>query len=603
MTEDVKKNSFTEEKKAIKVDTISEDNSEVYDYDNPNNYDTVYVDEFNPNGLRYPTPEEKKKLRRILQKIPRSVFFICLIELAERASYYSTSGLISNFVQRPLPEGSTTGAVPPGNGDTSAGALNLGLRTATALNLVLQFFAYAVPLFSGYLADTRIGKLKCLWVGIIAGVISHILFIIASIPSVLANGKAALAPTILAILTLCLSTGFIKPSLLPFVMSQFKIKKDVVKVLPTGEKVIIDCTKSYERMTLVYYWIINVGAFFSLATSYCSRIVGFWLGFLVPMFVFMLLPPLLYFVGRRTPKEEVHGSVITNFLKVIKLCFLSGWVQRYKKNQFWEYAKPHNIKTAVSWKEQDVLDYKQTIQACKIFLYYPIYLVNIGGLATSQTSQTGSMSLNGVPNDLFWNFNPLTIIVLLPILNNVVYPMLRKYKIDFKPVYRITIGFTIAALAQAAGAVIQYYIYETSPCGYNATNCQKGAAPISAWVEVTLYCMQATSECFANVTSYELAYTRSPTHLKSLVMAICLFMHSFSAALSQIVTPALKDPNVIWAFTAMAVTGIVFTVIFFIHFRNLHVTMEQERIDKEAAERDEFQKLEAVTSIRSVVGK
>lgn len=618
-----------EKQQGLNEESWSDSISEDYDMDDERNYNDAYVDEYNPKGLRLPTKHEAETLRRVLGRNPLVVYLICLVELAERASYYSTIGLLTNFIQRPLPEGSTTGAAPEGEGNVSAGALGMGLQTATALNLLLSFLAYVVPLFAGYIADTRLGKLKCIWLGVAAGFVSHVLFIVAGIPQVIASGKAALAPTILAILTLCLGTGFIKPNLLPLIMDQYRFNTDVVKVLPSGESVIVDRQKTLERMSLVFYWSINIGAFFQLATSYCARLIGFWLAFFVPIIMYMFLPLVLLFVQPRLRKEEVQGSVLTEFTKILRVAYEKGWYQRIKNGEFWEYAKPTKMiargrdyykKTkkqtkSISWTDEWVLDIKQTVNACKIFLYFPIYIINDGGLGTIQTSQAGSMSLNGVPNDLFNNFNPLTIIVLIPILDYIVYPTLRKYRIDFKPVYRITLGFIIAALSQVAGAVIQHNIYLTSPCGDQATTCPEGVSPISAWVEITLFCMQAASECFANTTSYELAYTRSPPHLKSLVMSICLFMYALSAALSQALTPALVDPNITWAFTAMACVGFAFAVLFFFHFRKLHVEMEQERIQREVAEREfsavishgglenSEQNLQPVTSIKSVVGK
>ncbi|WEJ96819.1 peptide transporter ptr2 [Yamadazyma tenuis] len=603
-------------------DNISE--AEDYDFDDERNYNTNYVDELNPRGLRFPTKEESRTLRRVLGHAPTVVYLICLVELAERASYYSTQGLLTNFIQRPLPAGSTTGSVPkgPGSGDLSAGALGMGLQTATALTLLLTFLAYVVPLYGGYIADTKIGKLKAIWIGVGAGFISHVLFIIAGIPSVISSGHA-IAPTILAILSLCFGTGFIKPNLLPLIMNQYRFETDVVKVLASGEKVIVDREKTLERMTLFFYWCINIGAFFQLATSYCARDVGYWLAFFVPIIMYLVLPLVLFFVGPRLIKEEVQGSVMTEFVKILRVSYQRGWIARLKSGEFWEWAKPTNMvargvttyrKTkAITWTDQWVLDIKQTINACKIFIYFPIYLMNDGGIGSIQTSQAGSMSLNGVPNDLFNNFNPLAIIIFIPILDYLIYPLLRKNKIDFKPVHRITLGFVIAALSQVAGAVVQHFIYKKSPCGNHASS-EGCTAPISAWVEVLLYIMQAVSECFANTTSYELAYTRSPPHLKSLVMSICLFMSAISAAISQAITPALTDPHITWAFVAMAIIGVLFAVAFFLHFRNLHIEMEQERILREAAERqfstmishgglENDKNLEAVTSIKSAVGK
>lgn len=595
-----------------------------YDYEDPTNYSTYFVDEFNPKGVRKPTAEESKNLRRVLGRSSYAVYLICLVELAERASYYSVQGLLANFIQRPLPEGSKTGAPLSKSSSESAGALGKGTSTASALTLLLTFLAYVVPLYGGFVADAQLGKIKAIWIGVIAGFVSHVLFIIAGIPSVISGG-AGIAPTILAILTLAFGTGFIKPNLLPLLMDQYPYTQDMVKVLPSGEKVVIDRQKSLERMTLIFYWAINIGAFFQLATSYCARRVGFWLAFFVPMIMYLFLPVILLLLTPRLTNEKPQGSILTNSFRIFKVSFRGNFIKRYRNGSFWEYAKPSVMKQRgeefykaakqISWDDQWVLDMKQTVNSCKIFIYFPIFNLCDGGIGSIETSQAGAMTTKGVPNDLFNNFNPLTIIILIPILDYIIYPLLRKYKIDFKPVYRICLGFFLAAMSQVAGAAIQYKVYTTSPCGYHATSTTcTDVSPISAWQDVSLYILSAAGECFAMTTAYELAYTRSPPHMKGLVMALFLFTTAISAAIGEAVTPALKDPYLIWPFAAVGIAGVISAVLFYIHFRNLHVEMEQERILRESLDREagkiagptgiiDEENLVPVTSIKSAVGK
>lgn len=623
---------MTEKDKQINVEETSwHSDAENYDYDDPLNYSTNYVDEHNPRGLRIPTPEEATSLRRILGRSSWASYTICLAELAERASYYSVTGILTNFIQRPLPPNSPHGWGAPDSRTSSEnpGALGQGLQRATALTLLLTFLAYLVPLYGGFVADTQLGKFKAIWIGVIAGLVAHILFVIAAIPSVISNGDAALAPTILGIITLAFGTGFIKPNLLPLLMDQYKETQDVVKVLPSGEKVIIDRQKTLERMTLIFYWAINIGAFFQLATSYCERRVGFWLAFFVPIIVYLFLPFIFIYLQPKLIMDQPKGSVLVDSWRVFKITFSNGWISRWKNGSLWEYAKPTNMiargrefyntkkRSPITWDDQWVLDMKQTLHSCKIFIWFVIFNLADGGIGSIQTSQAGSMTTNGVPNDLFNNFNPLTIIVLIPILDYIIYPTLRKYRIEFRPVYRIVFGFVLAGSSQIAGAVIQHRIYLTSPCGNQATTCDQ-PSPITAWEDVSLYILSAAGECFAMTTAYELAYTRSPPQMKGLVMALFLFTTALSSALSQAVTPALVDPYLVWPFAAIAIATFIAAACFFIQFRNLHIEMEQERIIREDMDaekkREEANRkvpdaiiddanLEAVTSIKSAVGK
>ncbi|CAK9436398.1 uncharacterized protein LODBEIA_P09560 [Lodderomyces beijingensis] len=586
-----------------KVAPVIQEEQEIYDYDDSLNYTTHYVDEYNPKGLRKPTDEEAESLRRVLGDLKWPTYLLCLAELAERASYYSCSNLVVNFIMRPKPQGSRWGAPVSTTSDESAGALGQGLQTATALTLLLTFLAYVIPLYGGFVADAHIGKFKAINYGVWIGGVAHLLFIIAAIPPVMDKVKASLAVIVLAIITLAIGTGLIKPNLLPLLLDQYPETTDVVKVLPTGESVIVDRQKTYQRMTLIFYWSINIGAFFQLATSYCARRVGFWLAFFVPMIMYLFLPAILWWVRPQLKVEEPQGSLLTNAARIFKITFSGNFIKRWKQGSLWEYAKPTNMyargveyyntkkQTPITWTDQWVLDMKQTVNACKIFVYYIVFNLAASGIGSVTTSLVGSMSTKGVPNDLFNNFNPLTIIILLPILDKVVYPFLRRHKIEFRPIWRIALGLTLGALGQACGAILQDQVYKTSPCGQFATTCDR-ASPISAWAATSIYCLGAAGECFANTTAYEISYTRSPPHMKGLVMAMFLFMSSISAMISQATLPALVDPYLVYPFIAITVIAFAAAILILIQFRNLHKVMEVERLERERMEREEKQQRE-----------
>lgn len=70
------------------------------------------------------TDEELLTLRKVSGSIPPIAYLICVVELAERASYYGVKGVFNNFMQFPLPAGGDgTGAVPRDNPNGHAGAL------------------------------------------------------------------------------------------------------------------------------------------------------------------------------------------------------------------------------------------------------------------------------------------------------------------------------------------------------------------------------------------------------------------------------------------------------------------------------------------------
>jgi POT family proton-dependent oligopeptide transporter len=99
-------------------------------------------------------------LRRVSGKIPWTAYTIALVEMCERFSYYGTTAVcmfianpserlasinrstVVNFIQQPLPPGSTTGA----GFDGQSGALDMGQRASTGLTTFNAFWSYIVRL-------------------------------------------------------------------------------------------------------------------------------------------------------------------------------------------------------------------------------------------------------------------------------------------------------------------------------------------------------------------------------------------------------------------------------------------------------------------------
>lgn len=131
------------------------------------------------------------------------------------------------------------------------------------------------------------------------------------------------------------------------------------------------------------------------------------------------------------------------------------------------------------------------------------------------TSQAATMDLAGAPNDIISNLDPLALIIFIPIMDQFIYPSIRKMGFTFTPLKKIFVGYMMATMAMISATVIQYYIYKLSPCGSHASSCEK-TAPINVWVQTVPYVLIAFSEIFAAITGYEYAYTKAPKNMKSL---------------------------------------------------------------------------------------
>ncbi|KAJ5412765.1 hypothetical protein N7465_005070 [Penicillium sp. CMV-2018d] len=479
--------------------------------------------DINAHNGKFPllTEAESQTLRRVAGTVPLISFSLCLIEFAE-------------------------------------------------LTLLFVFLSYVIPIFGGWWADVHVGRYKAIMVGVVTCGVAHVIQIIGAIPSVLQKGPSNAAPPfILGLLVLAIGAGIFKPNVSPMVLDQIRQTKPYTKQLKSGEKVIVDPDATRTRIMLIFYGFINIGALFMLATTYAEN---------------------------RIHKEPPSGGhELTQAFKITTIALKQNKF-RVWSTKFWDAANPDNLRSkgiTVGWTRDAVSDVARTLG--KSTKLYPARLhlsfcthiycstavfdlstsdtnLNVGGIGSVGTNQGAAMITNGVPNDVLSNFSPLTIIVAIPLLTFVIYPTLDRYRIHVGPITRLTFGFFLAMISSIVGTIVQWQIYELSPCGYYALTCDT-VAPISIWWQAPTIALGALSECFCNVTAYELAYARSPPSMKGLVVAVFLFMKALSSAIGEILIPVTKDPFLLWIWGAPAVALALQTIILWVRFRGLNNTM------------------------------
>ncbi|WQF86851.1 Putative proton-dependent oligopeptide transporter family, MFS transporter superfamily [Colletotrichum destructivum] len=539
-----------------------------------NYYDSKSDDDYEDK----PTEEELNTLRRVSGPIHWGIYTIAFAELCERFSYYGSSVLYTNFVMRPLPPGSKTGATY--GADIPAGALGMGQKASQGVSLVNQFWAYLVPLFGGWLADAKLGRYKVIHIAIAVSTIAHIILVISAAPGVLSQGRVAFAPFFIGLFTLCCGTGLFKANISPLLAEQNKDTRMRVEV-QKGERVIVDPSVTNTRIFLWFYFAINTGAVGGqISMVFVEKYHSFWLAFLLPTILFLICPFVLYFNKKNYHLTPPTGSVLEKFFRMSS--FAAKRSGGYTKLN-WENAKPSNIPVAErpGWLTYDdawVDEVRRGLMACKVFLFLPIFFLAYNQMTNNLTSQAGSMVLGGAPNDVIQNLNPLSIIIMIPILDHLIYPGFRKMGFNFTPIKRMTTGFFFAASAMVAAAVMQHYIYQMSPCGDHATICEEGPAPINVWAQCLPYIFVGLAEIFTNVTSYEYAFSKAPENMKSLVMSVNLAMSAVSAALGQAFTPLSDDPLLVWNYACVAIIAFIGGVAFWFCFK--HLDHEEDELNQ-----------------------
>jgi POT family proton-dependent oligopeptide transporter len=503
-----------------------------------------------------PNEYEKRTLRRIGENLPASAYLIAVVELTERFTYYGAQGLFQNYISNSK------------NGSDGAKGLGMGHQAATGLNLFFQWFCYVTPILGAIIADQYLGKYKTILLFCVFYWVGLVILWTTSLPAAQAHG-AGMPGYIVAIIIIGLGTGGIKSNIAPLIADQYQRRSMAIKTEKSGERVVIDPAITYQRIYMIFYWCINVGALSLMATPFMEKYEGFWTAFLM-CFVMFNVGIITLVVRRKTYIiRPPQGSVITDAFKALGMMIGARNMDAAKPS--WREA--HGKTKVVPWNDHFVEELKRALRACKVFVFYPIFWVCYGQFSTNFVTQAGQMQGHGMPNDFMQNFDPVSILVFTPILESLVYPMLRKAGIELRPIMRITIGFWLGALCLAYAAIVQHLIYNAGPCYDAPGECAAGKDGdtklpnnVHIAVQVPAYLFIGLSEIFISVTGLEYAYTKAPPSMKSFVQSIYLFTNAFGSAISEALVSVAVDPKFVWMYTGVAVfsflTGCVFWVIF-----------------------------------------
>lgn len=293
--------------------------------------------------------------------------------------------------------------------------------------------------------------------------------------------------------------------------------------------------------------------------------------------MFMVGITVLVLGRKRYVDRPPNGTVVLDSFKAVGLMI---------RHRNMDAAKPswlaqNGSSKSVKWDDTFVEELKRALVGCKVFTIYPIYWVCYGQFSNNFVTQAGQMAGHGIPNDLMQNFDPIAIIVFVPLMDRLVYPLLRKLRIPFRPISRITFGFWVAALAMAYAAIVQHLIYSAGPC-YKHPLCDASVVDGVAYgnnvhiaIQTPAYMLIGISEIFASATGYEYAYTKAPPRMKSFVQSLFLLTNAFGSALGEAFVPAAFDPAILWMYVGLAIGSFLCGCLIWILFHKYNETEDR----------------------------
>lgn len=165
------------------------------------------------------------------------------------------------------------------------------------------------------------------------------------------------------------------------------------------------------------------------------------------------------------------------------------------------------------------------------------------------------------------NLNPISVIIILPLLDRLVYPFMKNVGLPSTATVRMTIGFLFISASMAIAAGVQQLIYESPPCYSNPQRCEAvldnpGPNDVSVASQVPIYVVGAVGEVFFSVAGSEYAYNQAPAGMKSILQAVYMSTLAVSSALGLAVSPAFRNPYMTVVYSTLAGVMALCSIIF-----------------------------------------
>eukprot|EP00092_Neocalanus_flemingeri_P038886 GFUD01042334.1.p1 GENE.GFUD01042334.1~~GFUD01042334.1.p1 ORF type:complete len:749 (-),score=165.53 GFUD01042334.1:67-2313(-) len=369
---------------------------------------------------------------------PKQIFFIISMETCERFSYYGMNTILTIYL------------------------ISLFKRTyseekandvSTIFYHVYKFGCYASGLIGAALADSFVGKYRTiLYIGTMYAIGQAILSFGA-----VGRGEGGIANfpnqpvSFIGIFLIALGTGGIKPCVVSFGADQFKVPEQA---------------KQMATYFAMFYASINFGSMIStVATPYLRRVecMGeescFSLAFGLPA-VLMFIAVFFFFFGRNSyTRHTPDKNIVTIFFK----CSWHALKRRKFKTKY-----QHWLDVAVDRFDQETIDdIKAVYRVGVLFLLYPMYWALYDQQGSRWTIQ--AMKMNGftwgwqILPDQMQVANPILILLLIPLFDQVIYPSLGKCGLLKTPLQRVVTGCFICGLSFVISGVLELQLRKGYP--------------------------------------------------------------------------------------------------------------------------------------------
>uniref|UniRef100_A0A8C7SRP0 Solute carrier family 15 member 1 n=1 Tax=Oncorhynchus mykiss TaxID=8022 RepID=A0A8C7SRP0_ONCMY len=370
---------------------------------------------------------------------PLSIFFIVVNEFCERFSYYGMRAVLVLYFRY---------------------FLRFDDDLATSIYHTFVALCYLTPILGAIVADSWLGKFKTIIYLSIVYAIGQVVMAVSAIHDITDTDRDGtpdnltlhIVLSMVGLLLIALGTGGIKPCVAAFGGDQFQDHQ----------------AKQRSTFFSVFYLCINGGSLLStiitpiLRGQECgihSQQKCYPLAFGVPA-ALMVVALVVFIIGSGMyHKTEPQGNIMLDVCKCIGFAIKNRFRHRsssYPKRMHWmDWAEEKHEKLLIA-------QIKMVLKVLFLYIPLPMFWTLFDQKGSRWTLQATTMDGNFgsliLQPDQMQTVNPILILTLVPIMDSVVYPLIKKCGLNFTPLRRMTVGMFLAAMAFVAAALVQIQI-------------------------------------------------------------------------------------------------------------------------------------------------
>lgn len=448
-------------------------------------------------------PSTQKRL------VPKSVPFIIGNEFAERFSFYGMRSIIAVFLVHQF-----------FSHDTSV----IANAKANTINHAFSTLVYFTPVLGAIIADWFFGKYRVILIGSIIYTFGH--FVLSMFDTSLSGFETGLV-------IIAFSAGAVKSCVSANVGDQFD-------------------HKNKHLMSSIYGWFyfsINAGSMISLLLiPIVYEKAGSAWAFGVPG-ILMALATVIFFSGRKKYVRLPAGGIKKdNFVTINYFVFESFVTKKDPVKTAWQQAID-------KYGTEKVEAIKAVWGVIAVFAFIPIFwaMWDMNGSewvlqSTNLDRSLGIFGLTILPSQIQF-VNALFLLMMIPIFNYGIYPLVIKMGVKLTPLKKIGAGLFITGLSFVIIALLQHKV-------------DAGLHP-SVWWQIFAYAILSAGEVLVSITGLEYAYTQSPPSMKSTMTAIFYLTYAVGTFFTTLINVNISNKGMFAYFTPERYYWLFVGIMFF----------------------------------------